>query len=77
MDQQSKQGQGQGQGKRKKDEEPTTNGNGASNSHDDFAGDLAGPAKAAFEAEKQSVEKGIDAWKKVIASNQGAWPPRR
>ena len=77
MDRQSKQGQGQGQGKRKKDEEPTTNGNGASNSHDDFAGDLAGPAKAAFEAEKQSIEKGIDAWKKVIASNQGAWPPRR
>ena len=29
------------------------------------------------EAEKQSVEKGIDAWKKLVASNQTEWAPRR
>ena len=68
MDQQSKQGQGQGHGKRKKDDETAAGGNGASNGHDDFPAELAAPAKAAFEAEKQSVEKGIDAWKKLVAS---------
>ena len=68
VDQQSKQGQGQGHGKRKKDDEAAAGGNGASNGHDDFPAELAAPAKAAFEAEKQSVEKGIDAWKKLVAS---------
>ncbi len=77
MDQQSKQGPGQGHGKRKKDDEAVAGGNGASNGHDDFPADLAASAKAAFEAEKQSVEKGIDAWKKLVASNQTAWAPRR
>ena len=77
MDQQSKQGPGQGHGKRKKDDEAAAGGNGASNGHDDFPADLAASAKAAFEAEKQSVEKGIDAWKKLVASNQTAWAPRR
>ena len=77
MDQQSKQGPGQGHGKRKKDDETAAGGNGASNGHDEFPADLAASAKAAFEAEKQSVEKGIDAWKKLVASNQTAWAPRR
>ncbi|HVV52461.1 MAG TPA: tetratricopeptide repeat protein, partial [Polyangia bacterium] len=77
MDQQSKQGQGQGHGKRKKDDETSAGGNGAASAHDDFPADLAAPAKAAFEAEKQSVEKGIDAWKKLVASNQSEWAPRR
>ena len=75
MDQQSKQGQGQGHGKRKKDAEASASGgNGAGN---DFPGELAGQAKAAAEAEKQSVEKGIDAWKKLVASAPGEWAPRR
>jgi golgin subfamily B member 1 len=75
VDQQSK--QGQGHGKRKKDDEAASSGNGAPNGHDDFSAELAGPAKAALEAEKQSVEKGIDAWKKLVASNPTAWAPRR
>ena len=76
MDQQSKQGQGQGHGKRKKDDDGA-GGNGASGAHDDFPAELAGPAKAAREAEKQSVDKGIDAWKKLVAANQTEWAPRR
>ena len=77
MDHQSKQGQGQGHGKRKKDEEASASGgNGASNGND-FPEELAGKAKAAFEAAKQSVEKGIDAWKKIVASAPGEWAPRR
>ena len=80
MDQQSK--QGQGSGKRKKDDEAAAaSGNGASNGtsagHDDFPAELAGPVQAAFEAEKQSVDKGIDAWKKIVASAPTAWAPRR
>jgi len=43
----------------------------------EFPPELAGQAQAAFDAEKQSVEKGIDAWKKVVASAPTAWPPRR
>ena len=74
MDQQLKQGQGHGHGKRKKDDEGAAGGNGASH---EFPADLAAPAKAAFEAEKQSLEKGIEAWKKLVASNQTAWAPRR
>jgi len=70
VDQQSKQGPGQGHGKRKKDDETAAGGNGASNGHDEFPADLAASAKAAFEAEKQSVEKGIDAWKKLVASTR-------
>jgi golgin subfamily B member 1 len=80
VDQQSKQGQEQGQGKRRKDEDDAaaaSNGNGASNGHDDFPPELAGQATAATEAEKQSVEKGIDAWKKVVAAAPAAWAPRR
>jgi tetratricopeptide (TPR) repeat protein len=73
----SKQGQGQGHGKRKKDEEASaSNGNGTSGVSD-FPGDLAGKADAAFEAAKQSVEKGIDAWKKIVASAPAEWAPRR
>ena len=34
-------------------------------------------ALAAFTAEEESVERGIDAWKKVVAANRGAWLPRR
>jgi tetratricopeptide (TPR) repeat protein len=76
VDHQSKQGQGQGHGKRKKDDDGA-GGNGASGAHDDFPAELAGPAKAAREAEKQSVDKGIDAWKKLVAGNQTEWAPRR
>jgi hypothetical protein len=59
VDHQSKQGQGQGHGKRKKDEEAgASNGNGASGTIE-FPEELAGKAKAAYDAEKQSVDKGI------------------
>jgi tetratricopeptide (TPR) repeat protein len=32
---------------------------------------------AALEAEKQSLEKGIEAWKKLVSAAPGTWPPRR
>ncbi|HMC94042.1 MAG TPA: hypothetical protein VKO16_04655, partial [Polyangia bacterium] len=73
MDQQSK--QGQGHGKRKKDDEAASSGNGAG--HDDFPAELAAQRQAAAEAEKVSVEKGIDAWKKLVAAAPTAWAPRR
>jgi tetratricopeptide (TPR) repeat protein len=90
VDQQSKQGQGQGQSKRKKDDEElaaASSGNGSPSGPgspgggggggDDFPPDLLNQANAALEAEKQSVEKGIDAWKKIVAAAPSAWPPRR
>ncbi|HXI54472.1 MAG TPA: hypothetical protein VNO55_00305, partial [Polyangia bacterium] len=79
MDQQSKQGPEQGQGKRKKDAEESgpSGGNGSHNGQDDFPPELAPQATAAREAEKLSAEKGIDAWKKVVAAAPGAWAPRR
>jgi tetratricopeptide (TPR) repeat protein len=78
----SKQGHDQGQGqdaKRKKEIEDgaSGSGNGSSNGHDDFPPELANQASAALEAEKLSVDKGIDAWKKVVAAAPGAWAPRR
>jgi golgin subfamily B member 1 len=83
VDQQSKQGHGKGkEGKRKADDDAAGGGNGSGsggspNGHDDFPAELAGQVKAAAEAEKQSVEKGIDAWKKVVAAAPGAWAPKR
>ena len=80
MDQQSKQGQEPGK-RKKEDEAAVSSGNGSSNGssagHDDFPTELAGPVQAAFEAEKQSVDKAIDAWKKIVASAPTAWAPRR
>ena len=74
MDHQSKQGQGQGHGKRKKsDEASASNGNGTSG----FPTELVEKAEAAAAAEKQSVDKGIEAWKKVVASAPKEWAPRR
>ncbi|HVR02340.1 MAG TPA: hypothetical protein VMT47_09430, partial [Polyangia bacterium] len=76
---QSKQSSGKGQsgkdGKRKGDDE-ATGGNG-SNGHDDIPAELAAQAQAAGEAEKQSVEKGIDAWKKIVAAAPASWAPKR
>jgi len=77
VDHQSKQGQSQGHGKRKKDEEAgASNGNGASGVIE-FPEELAGKAKAAYEAEKQSVDKGIAEWKKLVTSAPGEWAPRK
>jgi tetratricopeptide (TPR) repeat protein len=74
----SKQGQGQGHGKRKKDAEAqASGGNGNGGSTTDFPGELAAMAKAAAEAEQQSVEKGIVEWKKLVASAPSEWAPRR
>ena len=74
MDHQSKQGQGQGHGKRKKsDEASASNGNGTSG----FPSELVEKAEAAAAAEKQSVDKGIEAWKKIVASAPKEWAPRR
>jgi len=71
----SKQGQGRGHGKRKKDAEaPASGGNGTGN---DFPGELAAKAEAAAQAEKESVEKGIAEWKKLVASAPAEWAPRR
>ena len=72
---QSKQGQSGKEGKRKGDDE-ATGGNG-SNGHDDIPAELAAQAKAAGEAEKQSVDKGIDAWKKIVAAAPASWAPKR
>jgi tetratricopeptide (TPR) repeat protein len=78
---QSKQGHGKGQGgkdsKRKSDDEAASGSNGSSNGHDDFPAELAAQAKAAGEAEKQSVEKGIVEWKKIVAAAPQAWAPKR
>src|SRR4029077_19374009 len=53
-------------------------GNGSSsNGHDDFPPEVAPQASAALEAEKQSGERGLGAWKKVAAAAPGAWAPRR
>ncbi len=75
---QSKQDQGQ-DAKRKKDVEDavTSAGNGAPGAHDDFPSELLTQVTAAHEAEKLSVEKGIDAWKKLVAAAPAAWAPRR
>jgi len=74
VEQQSKQAK---ESKRKKEAEPGGNGDGSANGFSDFPPELVTPANAALEAEKQSVEKGIDAWKKIVASAPGAWAPRR
>ena len=71
MEQQSKQGN---ESKRKKEAESA---GGASNGVHDFPAELAAQATAALEAEKQSVEKGIDAWKKIVVAAPTAWAPRR
>ena len=71
MEQQSKQ---PSESKRKKEAE---SGNGASNGTHDFPPELTAQATAALDAEKISVDKGVDAWKKVVASAPSSWAPRR
>ena len=44
---------------------------------EDFPAELQGQAAAALETERLSVEKGIDAWKKIVAAAPTAWEPRR
>jgi len=44
---------------------------------EDFPAELQGQAAAALETERLSVEKGIDAWKKIAAAAPSAWEPRR
>ena len=73
MEQQSKQGN---ESKRKKDKDADA-ASGASNGIHDFPPELANQANAALEAEQQSVEKGIDAWKKVVTAAPTTWAPRR
>ncbi len=52
--------------------DPTSNG-----TLDDFPAELGAQASAALDAERQSIEKGIDAWKKLVGSAPTAWEPRR
>jgi len=73
VEQESKQGN---EPIRKKDKDSESTG-GASNGVHDFPPELVNQATAALEAEKQSLEKGIDAWKKVVLAAPGAWAPRR
>ena len=73
MDQQSKQGHGKGKEGKRKAEDDVAGGSNGSNGHDDFPAELAGQVAAAADAEKASVEKGIDAWKKIVAAAPGAW----
>ena len=44
---------------------------------EDFPAELRTQAETALDAERQSVEKGIDAWKKVVGTAPSAWAPRR
>ena len=44
---------------------------------DDFPAELHPQASAALDAERQSIEKGIDAWKKLVGSAPTIWGPRR
>ncbi len=75
MEQQSKQ---PSESKRKKEAQTEAeSGNGASNGTHDFPPELTAQATAALDAEKISVDKGVDAWKKVVASAPSAWAPRR
>src|SRR5204863_4351772 len=60
---------------RKADDE--ANGGNGSNGHDDFPAELAGQVKAASDAEKASVDKGIAEWKKIVAAAPAAWAPKR
>ncbi len=53
--------------------EATSNGAG----DDGFPAELRAQAQAATEAEGQSIEKGIDAWKKLVATAPAEWAPRR
>jgi len=52
--------------------DPTSNG-----TLTDFPAELRDQATSALDAERQSVEKGIDAWKKLVGSAPAAWEPRR
>jgi tetratricopeptide (TPR) repeat protein len=52
--------------------DPTSNG-----TLEDFPTELRTQASAALDAERQSIEKGIDAWKKLVGSSPAAWEPRR
>ena len=77
---QSKQGQGQQDAKRKPTSENAvlaSGGNGSPGTHDEFPAELLNQVAAAQEAEKVTVEKGIDAWKKIVAAAPAAWAPRR
>lgn len=44
---------------------------------EDFPAELRTQAESALDAERQSIEKGIDAWKKLVGTAPGAWEPRR
>lgn len=46
-------------------------------SADDFPPELQAQVAAALEAEKLSVDKGIDAWKRVVTAAPAEWAPRR
>jgi tetratricopeptide (TPR) repeat protein len=52
--------------------DPTSNG-----TLEDFPADLLDQATLALDAERQSIEKGIDAWKKLVGTAPAAWAPRR
>ena len=44
---------------------------------EDFPAELHDQVTSALDAEHQSIEKGIDAWKKLVGSVPTAWEPRR
>jgi len=44
---------------------------------EDFPAELHNQAEAALDAERQSIEKGIDAWKKLVSAAPTVWEPRR
>jgi golgin subfamily B member 1 len=52
--------------------DPTSNG-----TLEDFPAELRDQVATALDAERQSIEKGIDAWKKLVGSAPAIWEPRR
>jgi tetratricopeptide (TPR) repeat protein len=60
-----------------KAKEPNKESSTQPNGVQDFPAELAEQAKAALAAEQESVDKGIEAWKKVVQAAPAEWPPRR
>lgn len=61
----------------KKGREDKRSGSGPNGILEDFPPEMRDAAAAAFDAEAQSVDKGIDAWKKLVAGAPAEWAPRR
>ncbi len=57
--------------------DPDQSGQSNNGALEDFPLELRDQAAAAMEAEHQSLERAIDAWKRLVANAPTAWAPRR